>query len=145
MRLYFTAETVSESELRSVNGMKLRSLKKDMILIVALLLAGLIILSVILLTGKKGSTVQVRIDGSITAQYPLSMNRTERIKCIGGTNTLVIENGEAYVTEADCPDGICIRTGKISRNGQTIICLPHKVVIEICGDEADNKTDIIVQ
>ena len=39
--------------------------------------------------------------------------------------------------DADCPDKVCVKTGKIKSPGQTVVCLPHRVVIEITGDNAD--------
>ena len=39
--------------------------------------------------------------------------------------------------DADCPDKVCVKTGKIKNPGQTIVCLPHRTVIEITGDNAD--------
>ena len=56
----------------------------------------------------------------------------------------MIENGMAYVTDADCPDQVCIRMGKISKTGENIVCLPHKLVIQVEGDvgqesEYDNR------
>ena len=56
---------------------------------------------------------------------------------------LVIENGKARISHADCPDGICEEYRPISYVGETIICLPHKVVIEITGETADNGLDIV--
>ncbi|MER2183468.1 MAG: NusG domain II-containing protein, partial [Clostridia bacterium] len=53
----------------------------------------------------------------------------------GGTNTLVIENGEAWVSEANCPDKICMGMGKISKNGEFIACLPNQVIIVVEGGE----------
>lgn len=48
---------------------------------------------------------------------------------VPGTNRIRIENGEIRVTEADCPDHICIGSGKLRKNGPPIVCLPHKLVI----------------
>ena len=62
--------------------------------------------------------------------------QTIRIEGIGGTNLLVIADGSASVTEADCPDALCVGMGKISRTGQSIVCLPHQVVVEV-GDESE--------
>jgi len=48
-----------------------------------------------------------------------------------GKNVLVIENGEASIKSATCPDKICVSHRKISKSGETIVCLPNKVVVEI--------------
>ena len=65
--------------------------------------------------------------------YPL--NKDGVFSLNGGTNTLVIENGEAWVSEANCPDKICMGMGKISKNGEFIACLPNQVIIVVEGGE----------
>ena len=57
------------------------------------------------------------------------------------TNTLVIENGKADMISADCPDKLCVNQHAISSNGETIVCLPNKVVVEVeDGEEAQFDT-----
>ena len=46
-------------------------------------------------------------------------------------NHIRIENEHISVTDADCPDKICIQTGTISAPGEIIACLPHQLIIEI--------------
>ena len=58
-------------------------------------------------------------------------------------NVLVIKDGKASITEADCPDGICKDYRPISYVGETIVCLPHKVVVEITGDSTDMSFDAV--
>ena len=54
-------------------------------------------------------------------------------------NRVRIEDGKAYMEEADCPDGYCEEQGKINNRTQTIVCLPHKLVVEI--EEVENSDD----
>ena len=58
----------------------------------------------------------------------------------GGTNVICIENGEIFIKEADCPDGICVEHGPLKKNGTPIVCLPHQLVIRWADDasEVDN-------
>ena len=49
----------------------------------------------------------------------------------GGFNHLVIKDGEAVLTEADCPDRRCTRMGPISEPGEWMVCLPHRVTVTI--------------
>ena len=54
----------------------------------------------------------------------------------------------AHVTDADCPDQVCIRMGKISKTGENIVCLPHKLVVQLEGDSAadeQDELDVIIQ
>jgi hypothetical protein len=50
-------------------------------------------------------------------------------------NIMTITDSGVYIREANCPDQICVNWGNISKPGQTIVCLPHKVVISITGDQ----------
>jgi hypothetical protein len=120
--------------------------KADLLLLGGILAVGCVLGLVLLLTRHSGTQVQVRVDGEVVANYSLSENRTYEIQGVnGGTNLLVIENGEAWVEEASCPDGLCQNMGKIRQSGQSVICLPNKVVVEICsdGEESDTGVDMI--
>jgi hypothetical protein len=58
-------------------------------------------------------------------------------------NVLVIKDGEAYVQSASCPDGICAAHKPISRQGESIVCLPHRVVVTVQCTEQQNAPDIV--
>ena len=105
----------------------------DIVLIVCCLLAALVCCGLWLLLRQKGGAVIVEQYGRETARYALSEDRTVRIEGEGGYNLLVIENGEAWLSEADCPNLLCVKTGKIRYAGQSIVCLPHKLAVRIVG------------
>lgn len=128
--------------------MSFKNIKKDILLIGGFVIIGAVIFLFAVLSGDGGKTAEIRVDGKVTAAYSLSENRTVEIQGAGGVNLLVIENGEVYMKDADCPDSLCVKQGKISMKGQSIICLPHKVVVEITGDETKSENsdiDIIVK
>ena len=113
------------------------------IIIAALFIAGAALALILFMTKEKGNVVQVRIDGEIAYEFSLSENTEYTIEGIdGGTNHLVIENGRAYVDEASCPDGLCINMGKIDSVGQSIVCLPNRVVVEIVSKDASDETEV---
>lgn len=124
-------------------SMKEASKKKRLWLDLALILALLILAAVLYfqLSGgeEAGASVVVIINGEETARYPLSKNGTHVLN--GGTNTLVIENGYAWMSEAECPDQICVHMGKIHLNGQLVVCLPNGVIVTVEGGE-DSGVDI---
>ncbi|WP_026523613.1 NusG domain II-containing protein [Butyrivibrio sp. MB2005] len=91
---------------------------------------------------KTGDYAEVSVDGETVYELPLSENTELLITGTdGGTNKLIINNGVCYVTEADCPDKLCIKQGKISHNGESIICLPHKLVITI-HNSSDTSSNV---
>ena len=109
---------------------------RDLILVGALLIAALLALLVIRNRQEKetGTDAMVTVRTSDGDEvYPLSKDGVFSLN--GGTNTLVIENGEAWVSEANCPDKVCMGMGKISKNGEFIACLPNQVIIVVEGGE----------
>lgn len=96
--------------------------------------AALLVLSVgsFFFSGEKGGQVQVTIGGEIYGTYSLSEEQEIPIIINGvTTNLLVITAGKADITEADCPDGLCVHQRAISKNNESIVCLPNKVVVQV--------------
>ncbi|MDO4522451.1 MAG: NusG domain II-containing protein [Eubacteriales bacterium] len=82
-------------------------------------------------TTEKGIAVVIA-EGVEIGRYPLNRDREEMLKYEnGGYNILTIQHGEAQITEASCPDKICVYHRPISKNGQSIVCLPNELIIEI--------------
>ena len=113
----------------------------DIIVISSFLLLSLIMLGVTQLTQEEGSVVQVTVDGEVVGEYSLLKNGIYSLN--GGTNTLTIQNGEAYMSYSNCPDHVCENTGKIKHVGQTIICLPNRLTITIVGEITDDAVDFV--
>ncbi len=110
-----------------------KKLRNDIILISAVLLISLVAFGVYTFTKNIGKYVTVSVNGKRIASYSLSKDRTENISSENGecTNTLVIKDGKAKITKASCPDKICVGHPAVSRTGETIVCLPNKVVITV--------------
>ena len=119
--------------------------KNDIKLILILLLSTLIVVGALfarkLSEGQEGKQVVVSVDGVEVASFPLDEDRTYEISGYDeGHNTLIIRDGEAYMSDASCPDHLCMGMGKISHAGQSIICLPNRVIVEI-RDNGKTKTE----
>ena len=82
-------------------------------------------------TQQAGESVTITVDGSCYGTYSLDSDREIEIKSENGRNVVVIEAGEIYMKEADCPDRYCMKQGKISGNHESIVCLPHKLIVEV--------------
>lgn len=119
--------------------------KNDFILVAVLLLVAVAGFALFKALQIGGDTAVVLIGGEEYMRLPLSVDREERIETEQGTNVLVISDGKAYVREADCPDGICAAHRPIANVGETITCLPHKVVVKIASDGAGEAPDMVVQ
>ena len=117
--------------------------KNDVILIVSLTLLSLALTLVIGLWKQEGSLVVVSVDGRQVAQFPLDENTEYEIHGYdGGKNLLVIKDSCAFLEDASCPDRLCMNMGKIRSVGQSIICLPNRVVVEIEGDNSTESEDL---
>ena len=114
----------------------LRYHRNDLLLAVALLLLGGALALFLWLTRQAGGTVTVQIDGKVVMELPLSEDAELVLGEGAHTNTLVIAGGTARVAEASCPDQICVRQGAVQYAGESIVCLPHRLVITVLGGAA---------
>lgn len=111
------------------------------------ILAGVILLLFLYqhFAGSKGSYILVTQNGEKIGEYSLLENQTFVVTDENHSyNTIVIENGQVWIDQADCPDKLCVKQGKISKSGQSIICLPHKLTILVQTDSRQ-EYDTVVQ
>lgn len=123
---------------KGLNYLKIK--KADLFFVTAvLLIAGIAV--IFMLRQKNGDTVNIYIEG---AEYEYSLYENREIKLTnnhGGHNTIVIDNGQVYMREADCPNQVCVNHKPIYRNGESIVCVPNKVSIDVVSKiekEIDN-------
>lgn len=115
--------------------------KNDLILIGAILVIAFTILVGQRLWQKQNTgdnpQVVITIDGVETQRLPLDEDGGCTILLEGDdSNELEIKDGEARITDANCPDKICVKHRPIKYQGESIVCLPHKLVISIEGGQA---------
>lgn len=103
-------------------------------LLIALAAAALALLFFLRASGGEVRAVNIR-DGS-AAPYSLTLDAPRRVQLADGHITLVIERDGAYIEHADCPTQDCVRTGKITRAGESIVCLPNRVIVTLEGGAA---------
>lgn len=110
--------------------------KQDLILLAAVLAVScLLFFFWRLVLSAPAARADVSVDGQTVLQLDLSEDRVLTVDgWNGGTNTITVKDGAVSVTEASCPDHVCIRTGAISRAGETIVCLPNRLVITVIQD-----------
>ncbi len=107
-------------------------IRNDLILIGIILAISVILFIALKLSSKKGNIIEVTVEGKTVASYNIKENARFEIKTKGDhINTLVIKDGKAYIEYADCRDKICQNHKPISLEGESIICLPHKVTITV--------------
>ena len=117
--------------------------RNDIILIAGLLMIGVVLFVLVNILADRGGTVEIQVDGEVAATYPLDRDNEVDLH-YNGHNLLLIKNGEADIINADCPDKLCVEQRRISKKGETIVCLPHKTVVKIT-DGKDSEFDGIVK
>jgi hypothetical protein len=124
-----------------------RKLKNDIVLAVVIILlatAGLLLFN---LFKTEGSFVSVKIDG--VEKYRYSLEENIDIVIYTGENNeyenrLVIKDSKAVIVQANCPDKICVGHRAVNKVNESIVCLPHKLVIEITASASAGEPDVVV-
>lgn len=101
--------------------------KGDFIVISAVVAAFALSLVMLVSFSKRGSRVIIKQNNEIIYNENININKNVDT----GTNTVIIKDGTVYVSDATCKNQICVNTGKISKKGESIVCLPNKVIVEI--------------
>ena len=109
--------------------------RNDLILVLIILILASVSFIVFRLNLKSGKTVEVSVNGKVIHSLSLEDDLEKTIETEKGKNVIVIKDGSAAVSVADCPDKICVEHRAISKVGETVVCLPHKLVLEITEED----------
>lgn len=93
------------------------------------------------------SYANIEISGEFYDSIPISSFKGEKkitIETKYGNKIILIKNNAIQIIESDCKDEICVKQGQASKVGESIICLPHQLIIEIKGNEEDSSSDMIL-
>ena len=104
--------------------------KKAIVLVIVILaVAGACLLLHMLVGEKSADYITIKVNGKVEGIYSLAEDR--EIKLNNGSNILKIKNGEADMVWADCPEQLCGKQKAVSKNKESIICLPNKIIVEV--------------
>ncbi len=123
--------------------------KWDIIIIILLICLSFtpeLIFGVMMGKNHNGTYAEVTLDGKPYKKILLSEHRGEEeieVKTKYGDNTIEIKDTSIRIIDADCPDKICVKSGFISKPGELLVCLPHKLMVEIKSNDNEKDTDII--
>lgn len=116
--------------------MKNRTYKYDLMVIICIILSVVVLL--IVRPHTSSDYVLITKNKHEYGRYDL---RIDQKIPIDDQNTLQIKNHKIKMIQATCPDKLCIKQGAISKKGQSIICLPHKLIIEVISGDEDQQDD----
>ena len=121
----------------------LKSRKKEIIAVLILVMIAVIsFVCIRFFVEDNGRYVKVYVNDKLTKTFDLDKDQKYFIETKKGYNLLIIKDGKVRVADADCPNRICVDKGAISRNDESIICLPHHVVVTIESNKS-SKVDAV--
>ena len=107
--------------------------KSDIVLIIIILVFSLFSIFRFAFKGKTGDFDKKKVfvyqNGRLVQEIGLSKNR--EVCLFGGKLRVQVKDGGIRVIKADCPEHICMNMGWIDHSGQTIVCAPNKVLLEV--------------
>ena len=115
--------------------MKRKCMRNDLLLMLGVLLIAGIAYLVFHAFSPTGAWAVIEQEGKVMARLSLQETQQYPLENVFGRNVVCIENGSVWMESADCPDGLCVKEGKISSTSQRIVCLPHRLVIRIEGEK----------
>lgn len=131
----------------------MKKLKKaDILVIILIVIASFLIYFFTNKLPKEDANISkkvvITVDGKLYKEVPLTKKTEEKIdiNTVYGKNEVIIEKGEVHMHESNCKDKICMKMGKISIPGDSIICLPNRVMVKIVSDKKNHDSlDLIIK
>ncbi|MDY3006218.1 NusG domain II-containing protein [Anaerococcus porci] len=118
--------------------------RRDLIVIVSLLLLSILMAFFVqrFKSNVNGDYLLVELNGKEYGKYPLDKDKTFKIEIGNGKyNVVEIKDGKVNMKEANCRDLICTHMPAISKGGETIVCLPHRLILEIIEEDDEKSKD----
>lgn len=128
--------------------MRKRLGKNDIIFLMIILIMGIgFCIIFYTINSKKGREVIITVDGNEFGRYPLGVDTLISITDENGKemNVLEISDGYADMVKADCPDGLCVSQKKISKDKETIVCLPNRIVVTVSSADSSSDVDAVAK
>ena len=138
--LYHRSGSIDNKERLNYNEPMKKSTKKLIILLAAAVVLCLAVFFLIVRLAAPGTIAVISVDSREYKRIDLSRVKEPyelTIKTEYGSNTVLVEPGAISVSSADCPDRICVFQGRLTQSGVPIICMPHRLIIWIEGEDID--------
>lgn len=118
--------------------------KGDIIIVILLIMISVVPYGILkaVQNNYSGTTYAViTVEGKLYKRINLLEDKkdTINIKTSNGYNIINIEDGKVWISDADCRDKVCVHEGAIEKVGDKLVCLPHKIIVEIEGDNGSTK------
>ncbi|MDD6715254.1 MAG: NusG domain II-containing protein [Firmicutes bacterium] len=87
--------------------------------------------------GMTGPYVHITLGSEVYGDYSLNQDTTVTIDQGSSHNVVTIQGGKVRMKESNCRNQVCVQEGTISTPGQSIVCLPHRLSVQIIGSSTD--------
>jgi hypothetical protein len=114
--------------------------KADKILIIILFILTLLTFNTKSFFSKAGSAALLYIDGSLVYKIDLNIDKEYELDVVNGTAKIKVTGGKLYMKESPCPRKICVSDSPVFKEGDSLICVPNKIVVKIQG-KGEGKLD----
>lgn len=112
-------------------------MNKNDIKLVVIVLIVIVLLFSLTLFKKKANIANVYYENELILEIDLSINKTYEVDGYNGKIKIEVLNNQIRVVEENSPYHLCSKQGFVSKSGESIICLPNKIIIELPSDELD--------
>lgn len=123
-------------------------MKRGDVILIAFVVIGAIISSWAMSFSQKihFNEIQVIQDGKVIERYAADPNFSKVVNITKGEfqNTIEIKDGKVRMVQANCPDQLCVHSHPIGKNGEMIVCLPHRLYVKLVKSVDDSDVDIMV-
>lgn len=117
----------------------------DLLIIIAVVLTALCSVLFMIFQGSTENPVAcIKINGEVYKELPLDQTQDVALENGGFHASVHIENGEVYFAFSECPDKLCVNQGSISKNGESIVCLPGRFSVTILSSGNQDDVDAVI-
>ena len=119
--------------------------KGDVLVILTVLILEAALVVVFFASSSKGGSMVIELNNELVYNFSFLGNDVKVFEIQGnvGKVVVIVENGRARFSEAECPDRTCVKTGWISRTGQAAACIPNGILIRI--EDGDGGPDVVLR
>lgn len=105
--------------------------KVDLIIVATALVLGISLL--LFKPSASGKTAKIYVDGK--EYQTIDLENTDYLEITVSDVVIICESNEIYIKSSSCPDKICVNAGHLSKKGQSAVCVPNRVSVEILGEK----------
>lgn len=117
--------------MKSSKGLK----KGDIIIIASITIVSVLWFIISFLSFGEKQQARIYLDGEVYRAVDFSAVQDEEVITLDGCEIKITEDGACFLY-SDCPDGLCVKRGMLTKSGDVMACVPKGITVEITGGRA---------